>query len=282
MEQHLKSIKIVDHLATLLEFIKHYLMNYLVLYGDFKLFYGSHSRKVQNHSHPIIQLVFSLKDTFRSKDDSGQWISKKGLLIAPNYPHECDASNTPIISVEIDVESSLGEWILLKHLTDQSIVDYPSKELGAIDGQRFTDHLSNESWPALRNMIENVFGFQKLPNLSEKDDRIQDVVNFIKKNIDQKNKPETLADVARLSESRLLHLFKEEMGLPIRKYIQWLRLQIVIDQIFKGNSLTSAAYKAGFSDQAHMTRTFSKMVGVPPSLISKNSNFVQVSISPKL
>jgi AraC-like DNA-binding protein len=221
-------------------------------------------------------LVFAIRDTFRSKDDSGNWVAKKGLLIAPNSTHECDASNISIISIQIDPESSLGEWILSNQLKDRLIIDYPSKDIVSIDINTFSEYLVKEDWPAIREMIETAFGFQKTKLLIHKDKRIQDVVEFISKNIDQNNDSETLAEVACLSESRLLHLFKEEMGLPIRNYILWLRLQIVIELILEGDSLTTASYKAGFSDQAHMTRTFSRMIGVPPSLISMNSKFVQV------
>ena len=252
-------------------------MNYLIIWKDFKIFYGSHSRTVNEHSHPVIQLVFAVRGTFRSKDDSGDWVAKKGLLIAPNCLHECDASNIPIISIQIDPESSLGEWILSNHLKDRLTIDYPSKDIVSIDVNRFSDHLANEDWLAIREMVETAFGFRRTTPLLHKDKRIQDVVEFISNNIGQKINSETLAEVACLSESRLLHLFKEEMGLPIRNYILWLRLQIVIELILEGHSLTTASYQAGFSDQAHMTRTFCNMIGVPPSLISKNSKFVQVS-----
>ena len=252
-------------------------MNYLIIWKDFKIFYGSHSRTVNEHSHPVIQLVFAIRGTFRSKDDSGGWVAKKGLLIAPNCPHECDASNIPIISIQIDPESNLGEWILSNQLKHRFIIDYPSKDIESIDINRFSDHLANENWPAIREMIESAFGFRRTTPFYHKDKRIQDAVEFISNNIGQKINSETLAEVACLSESRLLHLFKEEMGLPIRNYILWLRLQIVIELILEGHSLTTASYQAGFSDQAHMTRTFCNMIGVPPSLISKNSKFVQVS-----
>ncbi|HHP7240649.1 MAG TPA: helix-turn-helix transcriptional regulator [Cyclobacteriaceae bacterium] len=248
----------------------------MIIYKDFKIFYGSHSRIVNEHSHPVIQWVFAIQDTFRSKDDSGNWISKKGLLIAPNCPHECDASNIPIISIEIDPESSLGEWILSNQLKDQLIIDYPSKDLVNFDIDRFSNHLINEDWSSIRKMAQNAFGFRKARPLLQKDKRIEDVLAFISKHIDQNITSERLMEVAHLSESRLLHLFKEEMGLPIRNYILWLRLQMVVELILEGNSLTTASYKAGFSDQAHMTRTFSNMIGVPPSLISENSKFVQV------
>jgi len=252
-------------------------MNYLIIWKDFKIFYGSHSRTVDDHSHPVIQLIFAIRGTFGSKDDSGHWVAKKGLLIAPNCPHECDASDIPIISIQIDLESSLGEWILSNQLKYRSIIDYPAEDIVGIDINGFSDYLVQEDWPAIREMVETAFGFRRTTPLLHKDNRIQDVVEFISNNIGQKINSEVLTEVACLSESRLLHLFKEEMGLPIRNYILWLRLQFVIELILEGNSLTTASYQAGFSDQAHMTRTFRNMIGVPPSLILKNSKFVQVS-----
>ena len=143
-------------------------MNYLIIWKDFKIFYGSHSRTVNEHSHPEIQLVFAIGNAFRSKDDSGNWVAKKGLLIAPNCPHECDASNIPIISIQIDRESSLGEWILSNQLKDQLIIDYPSKDIVSIDINRFSDHIVNEDWPAIREMIENALAFGKRNPYSKK------------------------------------------------------------------------------------------------------------------
>lgn len=253
-------------------------MNHLLLWKDFRLFYGSHPRPIKTHSHPVVQFVIAAQSSFLSRDSSGDWVPKKGLLIAPNHAHECDANNVPIISLDIDPESSLGEWILNNQLKSHSIVDYPSTEMTPIDIDRFLDHLKSEGWQAIRTMVETTFGFQNSHVSSKKDGRIQDVLEFISKYIDQHITSEVLAEVAFLSESRLLHLFKEVMGLPIRNYILWHRLQIALELVMDGNSLTAASHGAGFSDQAHMTRTFTKMMGVPPSLIAKNSKFVQVSI----
>jgi len=84
-------------------------------------------------------------------------------------------------------------------------------------------------------------------------------------------------NVSYLSESRLLHLFKQEIGLPIRNYILWHRLQLAFKELSKGHSLTEVAYLTGFSDQSHLTRTFVKTIGATPSSLLKNSKFIQVS-----
>jgi len=85
-----------------------------------------------------------------------------------------------------------------------------------------------------------------------------------------------LAREVHLSESRLAHLFKQQVGIPVRHYLMWLRLMDAIDCAFAGNSLTYAAAHAGFSDSAHFSRTFHAMFGVQPSLVIQHSQFVQV------
>jgi AraC-like DNA-binding protein len=68
-----------------------------------------------------------------------------------------------------------------------------------------------------------------------------------------------------LSESRLVHLFTEGMGVSLRTYIHWLRMRDVLYAIAGGESLTLAAHRAGFSDLSHLTRKFRDMFGEPPS-----------------
>ena len=78
---------------------------------------------------------------------------------------------------------------------------------------------------------------------------------------------EVLAGAVGLSPSRLMHVFTSSVGIPLRPYLAWLRVQRAAIEIVSGNSLTEAAITAGFSDAAHMSRTFRRMLGIPPSLL---------------
>jgi AraC-like DNA-binding protein len=62
-----------------------------------------------------------------------------------------------------------------------------------------------------------------------------------------------------------MHAFTESVGVPVRPYILWLRLQRAACDLMNGDSVTSAAHRAGFSDAAHLTRTFRRMLGATPS-----------------
>lgn len=73
------------------------------------------------------------------------------------------------------------------------------------------------------------------------------------------------AEVACLSESRLAHLFRAELGLPLRPYVLWLRLMRAVELASQGHSLTDAAHGAGFADGAHFSRVWRRMFGIAPS-----------------
>jgi AraC-like DNA-binding protein len=75
------------------------------------------------------------------------------------------------------------------------------------------------------------------------------------------------AGIACLSESRFSHLFVEQIGLPFRTYLLWLRLSIAVERMAAGDSLTVAAHDAGFADSAHFSRTFLRMFGIPASVL---------------
>jgi AraC-like DNA-binding protein len=76
---------------------------------------------------------------------------------------------------------------------------------------------------------------------------------------------EALADAVGLSAGRLMHVFTESIGIPLRPYLAWLKLQRAAAAIVSGEPLSSAAAAAGFVDAGHMTRTFKRMFGVCPS-----------------
>jgi AraC-like DNA-binding protein len=42
----------------------------------------------------------------------------------------------------------------------------------------------------------------------------------------------------------------------------------------KGDSLTEVAHEAGFSDSAHLTRTFRSLLGIAPSALTKESTII--------
>ncbi|MGH7788361.1 MAG: helix-turn-helix transcriptional regulator, partial [Candidatus Binatia bacterium] len=84
-----------------------------------------------------------------------------------------------------------------------------------------------------------------------------------------------LAADGGLSLGRFAHLFRAATGVPVRRYILWTRLIAAVRAVSGGASLTTAAHAAGFADSAHLSRTFRRMFGIPPSALARGSTFVQ-------
>lgn len=78
-----------------------------------------------------------------------------------------------------------------------------------------------------------------------------------------------LARQVGLSVGRLGHLFPEEMGISLRRYILSRRLYRAGRSVEAGRSLTYAAHEAGFTDLSHMHRVFRRSFGFRPSLLSR-------------
>lgn len=76
-----------------------------------------------------------------------------------------------------------------------------------------------------------------------------------------------LAEIAGCSESRLSHIFTDEIGVPLRTLRSWLRLKVVAVHMSHRVPTTEAALRAGFFDQAHFSNTFRKIFGLSPSAI---------------
>src|SRR5262249_5511090 len=97
--------------------------------------------------------------------------------------------------------------------------------------------------------------------------RVNRVLKYLRKKlgISDDFSLKTLAGISGLSQSHFMHVFTESVGVPLRSYILWLRLQRAACDLIDGSSLTSAAHSAGFSDGAHLTRTFRRMLGLTPT-----------------
>jgi AraC-like DNA-binding protein len=83
----------------------------------------------------------------------------------------------------------------------------------------------------------------------------------------------TLAQLSRtsfLSESRLAHLFKEQLGISVHQCILWKKILAAVLRSREGYSLTDCAYHVGFSDSSHFNKAFNRMFGVNPTFVLKH------------
>ncbi len=78
-----------------------------------------------------------------------------------------------------------------------------------------------------------------------------------------------LANAAGLSKFHLVRSFTQECGLAPHAYQNLRRVVDAKLRIERGQSIKEAAASTGFADQAHFSRVFKRLVGVPPGVWSK-------------
>jgi AraC-like DNA-binding protein len=74
-----------------------------------------------------------------------------------------------------------------------------------------------------------------------------------------------LARLVALSPTRLMHVFTRSIGIPLRPYVLWLRVQRAARALSTGATVTEVAHQVGFADAPHLTRTFRNVLGATPS-----------------
>lgn len=79
-----------------------------------------------------------------------------------------------------------------------------------------------------------------------------------------------LASSVGVSRRTLLTGFRGEFGLGPKEEAQVLRFCYARDLAACGTTLSDAAARAGYADQAHMSREWAKIAGLPPSLSMGN------------
>ena len=68
---------------------------------------------------------------------------------------------------------------------------------------------------------------------------------------------------------RALRTFTAAFGLTPMRYLASLRVERARELLARGASCADAAFQAGFSDQAHLTRAFKERLGVTPGFYQR-------------
>ena len=104
---------------------------------------------------------------------------------------------------------------------------------------------------------------------------LQRVDQFIRSNLKNPDlSPDLIAEGCGISKRYLHDLFKDVNG-TVSQQIRDQRLVAARDRLGNSGEITLAevAYRFGFADQAHLTRTCVRVLGVSPSAIKRNSDF---------
>jgi AraC-like DNA-binding protein len=218
------------------------------------------------HTHSALQLSVGLNAAPRVQLD-GVWHQTRGALIDTDVRHafDCDGCLTAIGWIE--AESRLGHQLRERVLHGRSHAildeDLCTRLANAIRPALDANAGCAEAYPRWRRALgELAIDIAPEPRL---DKRIAAVLEHLRTTPSPPPSVEDLTRIAHLSESRLQHVFREQVGVPIRRYLLWHRYLTALSLLADGSSVTEAAHAAGFADSAHLTRTAIRMNGYTPT-----------------
>jgi AraC-like DNA-binding protein len=219
------------------------------------------------HVHHAMHVVLARTGTLRVRDGTDAWRDAAGVITAADVPHAIDGTDREVVLVFVDPESEVGEALgAAMRAADERLRWLSTNErdslVAGLDEGRDALALMRWSLAALDRLVDGATSRQPFHP------RVRKLVRWLRTappHVD--TSLAALAAIAGLSESRLVHAFTASLGTSLKTYLLWLKLQRAAIAIVAGERLTEAALRAGFADAAHMTRTFRRMFGVPPSAL---------------
>ena len=223
---------------------------------------------VPMHSHYAIQIAFGseLGIAFRSTEHE-DWTSYGGALIPSRQPHSMNVTKVPANAVLfVEPETREGR-VLNERFLAGGIAPMPDETLETAF-RVFPAWETGEEKPLADACVAVISALTgELEPRVESDPRILRAITYINQNLGGKLTLEEVSAEAFLSPGRFRHLFVEQTGLGLRPYILWRRFIREWELVAQGESMSTAAHRAGFADAAHLSRTSRRMFGFPPSAL---------------
>ena len=228
---------------------------------------------VPPHQHPAIQIAIAIDGEVGIRGKRGDFRMCRGMIVRPDVVHSFNANGALEAMIFVDPESSEGTWLRTNLKDDITIV--PEARLAACIAElkRFVDQpfeslgVSELITHCVRALCTGA------PPTRRLDERVSKVLAAIRSSDELRMSIDDAAGMAFLSPSRFAHLFKQQVGLPFRRYMLWRKLTRAMLIIGRDQTISTAAHEADFSDAAHLTRTFYQMVGLPPSVLMRGEFF---------
>lgn len=224
---------------------------------------GDRYPKTDPHSHHVIQVTLALTGRVDFDGDAGR-VSGAAIAIAPDALHAFEATGL-VAHLFVAGDGQVGRQIARGLFSKGSIAPIPAHLLGDLPARlraTFEDprHTDNDLRALSRALIAQLGGGGV--GAEAPDPRIMKLIAWVTARLDQTVSLGDVAALVGLSPGRTRHLFVQQTGLPFRTYLLWLRLVRAVEIFAGGASLTEAAHGAGFSDSAHLSRTFRRMFGI--------------------
>ncbi len=164
--------------------------------------------------------------------------------------------------------------IYTSNITNQKDIDVINRHFIRIEKNIKSDlPLSTElAYAILEKLIITCKSLQ--PSICGKryDERVLQVIDIMSRNLDKDFSTEYLADRVRLSESRLMNLFKTQVNVSILKWRDEQRISCAKNMLVNtGDSIADISKLVGYNDPLYFSRIFKRNAGLSPNQFKKEN-----------
>lgn len=236
------------------------------------LLVASQSLENTTHMHFPASLYVGLDKDVTVTTKNGV-VTGRVVLVRANTDQSANSHEGRLIDVLIDADSATYRQ-LEPSLLERDAVALSFEPLNAQQtamNDAVAGQLSCEqAWTLVEQLLISVCEYQ--PRAREFDPRVEKVAASLRADLPVNPDVQALAEQAGVSESRFMHLFKQQYGLPVRQYLLWARLRRSAELWQTGMLLADIAAEVGFYDQAHFARTVRRMFDFSPSWLANPVN----------
>lgn len=224
------------------------------------------------HSHCVIQIFLSL-DTPLCVTVGDKEITGMCVVVNKNVPHLFSCGGKLRLSVLIEPSSQFAKELSSAVGGDHAVYDNDIEPLR----QKASALATRPDKAAYIAFIADLARYLCVKRSAMPiDARIAEVLNMLKDCDCYDHKVDYLAKAVALSPDRLSHLFRAQVGVPLKSYIIYHQLEKAFSALLNGSSVTDAAMSAGFDSPSHFAATVKKQMGMPATATLKDSEFLKV------
>lgn len=208
------------------------------------------------HSHLAVHFIAGLDSKIHC-DVQNDSFDAEAVFIASDVMHTVYAENGDMLVFLFDAAGSIAKAAERHYLRGNTYCCIPIDTVNQI--RKICCENSLEDCDKLITGLLELDSTENLP----RDERITEVLEYIR-SLDEIPEDITAQICKRvcLSQSRLSHLFSENVGISLHRYLAFDKMRKGFIHFQKYGSITEASMRAGFDSPSHFAATCKRMFGI--------------------
>lgn len=222
--------------------------------------YAGRFDDVTNQRQSAVLYIALTPDAFEVQTAQARLVTG-AALVGPGVRKRIRAKDGPIAS--IDISPTYRSFPVFARAGGSPLA-WPRAHFADVHDALKAFHDGRLDSPGADRLYEQIVSLaaERLPAVGPLDPRVREVMRLLHEL--RGRSTQELAAAVHLSKDWLVHLFQREVGIPLRRYEQTLKLHAAAAYLQRGVSLTEVAAIAGFSDSAHFSKVWKQHYGFPP------------------